>query len=306
MQDISDQDRTTAGAPPPALVQHWRAQLPAEFPSAARWRALAGGRTNAVWQVRGGPQPLVVKLYRAEAHTPLFANDPDAEAASLSALSATGLAPDFVAAGITPAGRSLVYRHVAGRPWAAGDDPRPVAQALGRLHAHPLPDTLSALPTGPARLRDTTLDICAELDANDASPLRASVTQLPDLAPAFPAFIHGDATAGNTLVTSDGITFIDWQCPAIGDPADDLAVFLSPAMQLASGNVPLSPEDEARFLDSYAVAAPHGAQTVARYRATAPLYRARMAAYALWRLKRGEVAYAAAAAAELARLRSPG
>ena len=32
---------------------------------------------------------------------------------------------------------------------------------------------------------------------------------------------------------------IDWQCPALGDPAEDIACFLSPAMQVIYGAGPL-------------------------------------------------------------------
>ena len=52
-------------------------------------KPLAGGRSNHVW--RAGDN--VVKLYRRDAHNPLFANDPDRERAMLRALSGTGMAP---------------------------------------------------------------------------------------------------------------------------------------------------------------------------------------------------------------------
>jgi thiamine kinase len=300
------QNAAGPGEPPAGLVAFWRARRADLFPVGARWQALSGGRTNAVWHITGGSRPLVVKLYREAAHTPLFANDADAEAASLAALAGTRLAPELVAVARTPAGRSLVYTHVAGRPWASRDDPAPVAAALARLHGQPLPEGLPHAPLGPDRLRAEALAMCDDIGAIGAG-IAAQVPRA-DVADDTPhaVFIHGDATAANTLVTPAGVTFIDWQCPAIGDPADDLAVFLSPAMQIVSGNPPLTPAQEAAFLAAYASAAPDGTATIARYRGQARLYHARMGAYAMWRAARGDGEYAAAARAEIARLTATG
>jgi len=304
VQDETDRGETgqAPGAPPAGLVAFWQAQAPALFPPTAAWRALSGGQTNAVWHVSDGPRALVVKLYSAGAQTPLFANDPDAEEASLIALDGTGLAADRLAAALTPLGRSLVYAHLPGRPWTTGDDPVAVAEGLARLHAQPPTTALPILPFGPARLRDDTVAICETLGPEGAALLACLPVSITAPAEAQPVFIHGDPTAANTLLTPEGVRFIDWQCPGIGDPADDLAVFLSPAMQVVSGNAPLGGAQEARFLAGYAKAAIWGQDTVARYRAVAPLYHARMTAYALWRARRGDAIYARAAEAERARI----
>lgn len=328
-----------AAAPPPGLVRHW--QMAGVVAAGATWVPMTGGRTNATWRVdaptssptppsgapstppstppsgppsgppldplsapvpehRTAPQPsLVCKLYRPGGDTPLFANDPAAEAAALAALSGTGLAPRLVAASRTPAGGSLVYSHVAGRPWRNGDDPAAVARALSRLHAAPLPADLPRLPVGAAAVSAQAhemLDGLGAAGATLAARLPAGTVGMP--APAR-VFIHGDATAGNVLVGPDGITFIDWQCPAAGDPCEDLATFLSPAMQALSGNAPLTPEAEDAFLSAYG-----DAETVARFRALAPFYHGRMAAYCQWRAARGDAGYGAAAELEIARIRS--
>lgn len=295
-------------APPPvSLVAYWQAQASVPIPPGDRWRALAGGRTNAVWAVPSPGGALVVKLYRNAAATPLFGNDPDAEQASLTALAGTGLAPDLIATGHTPAGRSIVYAHVAGRTWRNGDDPVPVARALARLHAHPPAASLPRLPVGATRLRREARSIADTL-GQAGEPVRSHLAlavenALPEV---IPAFIHGDPTAANTLLSDGAIRFIDWQCPGLGDPADDLAVFLSPAMQIVSGNAPLGPDVAASFLDAYHEAAPPGSGAVARYRARAPLYHVRMAAYALWRAQRGDRVYADAADAEIEAIRAAG
>ena len=102
---------------------------------------------------------------------------------------------------------------------------------------------------------------------------------------------------GNILVNGAELTLIDWQCPAIGDACDDLATFLSPAMQSVNGNAPLSPAQEDAVLSAYGNAA-----VSRRYRILAPAYHWRMAAYCLWKAERGHVEYAAGARLERARL----
>jgi thiamine kinase-like enzyme len=110
-----------------------------------------------------------------------------------------------------------------------------------------------------------------------------------------PRLIHADAVAGNLIDGPGGVTLIDWQCPASGDPTEDLATFLSPAMQwLYRGRV-LSPQETEAFLAAY----PDPAVTD-RYLRLQPLYRWRMAAHCLWKADRGAPDYEKALAAELA------
>lgn len=261
---------------------------------------LSGGRTNAVWRIEpaAGGEAVVCKLYRPEGGTPLFGNDPAAERVALEALADGGLAPRPIAAGETAVGCSLVYAHVAGRGWSGQDDPAPVARALARLHRAPASAGLPEKPMAAEALRAQTLGMLAGLGARGAELAQLGPT-LPVLPPARRVFLHGDATAGNTLVTARGITFIDWQCPARGDAAEDLAIFLSPAMQIVSGNAPLPVVQEAAFLAAYG-----DVQTVARYRALKPVFHWRMAAYCLWRAARGDAGYAQAAGTEIAALRA--
>lgn len=266
----------------------------------ADWRILPGGNTNHVWRIDPTTPvapTLVCKLYRPGGDTPLFRNDPEAEAAALRSLAGTGLAPGFVAVAATDAGDSLIYSHVDGRAWTPKDDAGDVGTALARLHACPVPVGLPEQPSGDAAMRAQTRDMLAAVGAagRELAALEPLATDAPDVARAF---VHGDATAGNALVTPTGVTFIDWQCPARGDPAEDLAVFLSPAMQVVSGNPPLSLAQADAFLDAY-----DNPATVARYRALRPLFHWRMAAYCLWRAARGDVGYAQAAALEIAALR---
>ena len=104
---------------------------------------------------------------------------------------------------------------------------------------------------------------------------------------------------GNIVAHDGTLTLIDWQCPQIGDPTEDLALFLSPAMQQVYRGAPLSAAEEAAFLDRYP-----DPQLVARYLALRPWYHWRMAAYCLWRDQRDGRMPSRAFDLELAALRA--
>ncbi|MEI6801465.1 MAG: phosphotransferase, partial [Pseudomonadota bacterium] len=83
--------------------------------------------------------------------------------------------------------------------------------------------------------------------------------------------------------------FIDWQCPGLGDPAEDLATFLSPAMQWLYTGRTLGPDQRSRFLHAYPDQA-----TVARFQALEPLFTWRIAAHCRYRAAKGDADYAQA------------
>jgi thiamine kinase len=252
------------------------------------WHPLSGGRSNRLWQVGGS----VVKLYRLDRASPLFANDPMQEAYALCMLCAYNVTPEFRAFLTTPWGPVLVYRHVPGQvlrsPNAA------LAQTLRRLHA--VPDL--RLP----RYSSAPQDLLAQGDKMAAE--HVFYKQLQPLRPApIPAIaaplvtLHRDAVARNALCHNRHVTLIDWQCPGMGDAAEDLATALSPAMQVLYGDGPLSALEINDFLRAYGCS-----ETVDRYHKLAPFFHYRMAGYCLWRMGRGDADYAAAFTAELAAL----
>lgn len=259
-------------------------------PDGAEWVPLRGGRVNRLWRV--GER--VVKLYHPAGATPLFPNDAAAEVAALTALRGRGIAPCLVAAAPGATLPCLVYRHLDGPAGAAA--PQAVGALLARLHAEPPPAGLRNLPGGPAIL-DQGDAMLAALPAAQAGRLRALRPSVAPPAPEARVFLHGDPVPANIVSTADGPRLIDWQCPAIGDPAEDLALYLSPAMQAIYGQGPLSPAQEAAFLDAYG----HPARRAA-LAAAAPARHWRMAVYCLWKAARGDTAYAAAAELELERL----
>jgi thiamine kinase len=249
------------------------------------WRLLAGGRSNSVWQLGPDESAVICKLERQGRASDLFPNDPAAELAALTALSGSGLAPEPIAMVVAPEGRAVLYRHVAGSLWAG--DPAEVGAALARLHRLPLPPGLRHVDTSAAA-------ILAEGRRLGDLP----APQPPALMAPRPAFLHGDPVPANILATAGGPVLIDWQCPGIGDPAHDIAIFLSPGMHLAYGAAPLDSEGEAAFWRGYGEA---GAR--ASYHDLAPLLHWRLACYCQSRLAAGEADYGPALRAETERLK---
>lgn len=264
------------------------------------WRALPGGRTNRVWQVGD----LICKLYEPAGTTPLFPNDATAEAAALAHLGATGLAPRLVVRLSTPAGQALIYRAVSGGvlPHATPG----LAAALGRLHALKAPVGLRQLPTGAEALLRQGDAMLRDLDGRDCAALvrlRPRPLACDDQGPgAAVCMIHGDPVPANAIATDDsvdggvdgGVVLIDWQCPALGDPAEDLALALSPAMQQLYGAGPKEDGIDSgtiaeAFLRSYPAR-----DVVARYHRLAAFFHWRTAAYCLWKAARGDAQYLAA------------
>lgn len=235
---------------------------------------LSGGRTNHVWHVGNR----VVKQYRPNAATPLFPNDPGAEVRALRLFAPEGLAPALRAV----SGDWLVIDNISGRTWGQGNDPAPVAQALGRLHRLPVSKGFRPLPNGTAALRLDARRVAANLPM---PPL----PDVPDLPSVPPCPVHADAVPGNIIVSPQGLVLIDWQCPGLGDPAEDVATFLSPAMQWLYTGCVLTVDHRARFLNAYP-----DRTTVGRFLALEPLYTWRIAAHCTYRAAQGDSDYAQA------------
>lgn len=266
--------------PPPELVATIRADLP-ELTGAV-WTPLRGGRVNRCWQVGS----LVVKAYSPNGDSPIFPNDPKAEAQILRHLEGRGLAPRLRAEG--PGW--IAYDHVAGRTWREGDDPAPVAALLRHIWSMPPPEGLRRIGSGSTAL----LDLAARLSPLPTPPGLATI----DIAPAPPRLIHADAVCGNIICGPKEVLLIDWQCPALGDPAEDVAAFLSPAMRWLYGGREPDADLEPRFLaclpDDLSV----------RYRKLKPLFHWRMMQHCQWRLKQGQADYGPAFEREKAAFQS--
>lgn len=253
------------------------------LPTAAQWHRLFGGRTNHVWRVTGASEtgPIVVKLYEDAAENPLFPNAPEDEARVLRALEGHGIAPRLLHYTVTRLGPCLIYSHLDGRPWR--DDPAAAAALLRRLHRTTAPKNLRSAPDGSTAIEAQIKTILAR-----CTPTAAEIPKLP-AQPVAPSratcLLHGDPVPGNMIDCGTSLRLIDWQCPAIGDPCEDIALFLSPAMQIAYRGAPLTPADVMTFLNAYNVP-----DILSRYTKLAPWYHARSYAYARWQAAQGESA----------------
>ncbi|NOD32336.1 MULTISPECIES: phosphotransferase [Ruegeria] len=270
-------------APPRDLVDHLHAQrLVNAHP---RFETLYGGRTNKVWKVKGRDSDKVLKLYSTALRNPLFRNDAELEALCLKALGTTGFVPRLRATGQYKEARWVFYDHAPGAPWR--QDSAQVGALLRKLHTLPIAVQAPAGCNGSADLRAHGKRILQGCTSNGRDKL-ADLQPSNSVAPTQQTcLIHGDPVAGNILVATGGLTLIDWQCPALGDPCEDLALFLSPAMQQLYRGSPLSKKEEDQFLSAYG-----RPEIVARYEQLRPWYAWRMATYCLWRAENGAPDYA--------------
>jgi fructosamine-3-kinase len=258
-------------------------------------RRLIGGRTNALWHVTDGQRAIVCKLFCDGFASPLFPNDSAAEVLVLSSLAGTNLSPELLGQIKTKLGTVVVYEYVDGSSWTdgAGD----VGKALRQLHISEAPPGLRILPSGSDAITRQTVAMLAE--CNDVK-VDALLTKRPTglVKPEkILRLIHGDVVPSNIIRTEKSLVFIDWQCPALGDPCEDLAMFLSPAMQALYGGHVLSSDEKHAFLAAYG-----DLKIAARYYELAPFFHWRMAAHCLWKAQRGERDYAQVLELEIAAL----
>lgn len=300
MTDTAANSRAMNAPPPASLVRELA--VASLVPRTAIWQSLCGGRTNQVWLVQTETSAHVVKLYSPSAATPLFSNDPQAEALVLGALTATGLSPSPLFSGILSAGAVLIYDHQQGKPWQS--NPQPVANALKILHNLPVSPELAQLPLAPdgsAELVAQTMAMLAPIPRALAEPIWARCPKGQIRPSGHRALLHGDPVPGNLICRTDKAlpVLVDWQCPALGDPVMDLALFLSPAMQHVGRAQALSDQERESFLAAYDDPA-----VIHRLHALQPFLHWRMAAYCLWKTTRPtpDPAYAPALELELAAL----
>lgn len=266
---------TPSSRPPATLVDAALPHLTAA--TLADWTPLTGGRTNRLWRV--GDR--VVKLYDPCSATPLFPNLPGAEYAALTCLAPRNLAPEPTTRLSGPFGNALIYRYVEGAPGYA--DPVALAHMLHRVHETPAMPGLRHMPSGSAAALAMTDALLAKVQTPDAGivDLRRHLADQPAVPAEGAALIHADPVAANVVNTAGQPILIDWQCPAQGDPCEDLAIVLSPSMQRVYGASFTAAQTE-EVLSAYP-----DRDRVARYRRLAPFLHLRMAAYAQWSSEHG-------------------
>ncbi|THD73829.1 aminoglycoside phosphotransferase family protein [Thalassobius vesicularis] len=272
---------------------HLLSQLVAEglIPPDADWAPMQGGQTNRLWRVRD----VVVKRFAPQDDNPRFPNDPRIEALTLQHLESTEIAPKLLDQRQVNGSHYLLYQHLNGIPWNA--DAATVGALLRRLHAMPAPQGTRQLPGGSGAVERMVDSFLPDLPGPIAQRLTACRPSGHVARSTAQALLHGDVVPGNIVVTLDGPRLIDWQCPAMGDPVEDLAVFLSPAMQLIYRGQPLDPSEQHAFLSAY-----KDPQITVRVQQMQPWHHWAMAAYCAWKSARGAHPYARAMELELAAL----
>ncbi len=272
------------------------------------WREMGGGRANRVWRTEAAGRGVIVKHVREHRASSLFPNEAAVEAGVLAHLGPAGLAPKLLASWRGEAGPVLVMAAVPGKPLSRGERAiKAAAATLSRLwRQKPLPDLRRRTGGSEEILAEAHGFLAAWARVAPAEGLRRIALERlapPGSLPPSPrlAFLHGDPVPANMIASprrgsSRGVVLIDWQCAAAGDPVEDVALFLSPAMQRLYGDGPLSRAEEARFL----AALPEDVSR--RYGRAAPFHAFRMAAYCGWRAALGETDYEAGLRLEQSRL----
>lgn len=263
-----------------------------------RFAALSGGRTNHVWQISGSID-LICKLYSKSTQNPLYENSPASEYACLQQFTGCSIAPNPRAFFETDIGELLVYDYLEGATWRSGVSE--LAQMLALVHAAPMPEGLRELPSGIEELTIQTINILAAVDERDAEIIQWYLPEIKTSYVPKRCLVHTDVVPANIIKTDQGLRLIDWQCPGVGDPIEDLAMFLSPAMHHIYRGKLLSATEEKDFLLAYP-----DANVRQGYLELAPMYHWRMAAYCAWKEARGAHEYADAKLLEIAALQDLG
>lgn len=244
---------------------------------------LTGGGWNDVFRLQAPGVDWVVKLYNSGQQQTLFPMLPEAETQALEALRGRKVAPEPVAFlkgenDLQGLGRPmLVYVYYPGQPWVSGVEP--VAEMFRRQHAL-APDGLRPLASEPGAILYQGDQLLAKL-ADDAwaQQLKAARPEPPlGLPRGRRTLVHTEAGPGNIILGADGPRLIGWRCPGLGDPAEDLYGFLSPASQILSKSPLLSANDHGNFLRHYG-----DGVTAERLDLMWPSYSYRMLAYCRWR-----------------------
>ena len=282
-----DADRRSSDRAPPQFLRDALG-----WTSDQTWLPLDGGRSNRIWKVSATEKsPIVAKLFSQARGNAMFPNEPESEALALKSLKGQEFAPDLVGTASAGSERAIFYTYVDGPVGPA--NPKDAANTLARLHATPPLDGLRQISSAPAAIAAQAQTFAKQLSRNVLPPMPE--TQALDQHQTV--FLHGDPVPANMIQTDAVMVLIDWQCPASGDPCEDIAIFLSPAMQALYGGSITTAKQTNEFFGSY------GAPSVARrYLQLAPIFHWRMAAYCLWMADNGSPDYGPAGALEISAL----
>lgn len=235
-----------------------------------------GGFWNDVQRLDSSDGPLVFKRHLPIPEGSLFPNLPSDEARALTRLEGLDVAPALVA--FWPEEPVLLYRFVPGPEWQ--DDVVSAAQLL-RRQSGANPEGFRRVPTTAEQILAEADRILAQCKADDVTArLQACRPRPMDCPPGPLSLIHTDPAAANLVGLGGGLRLIDWQCPAAGDLAEDVAVLLSPAFLTLYGRPLIDAEARQLFLRTLADPA-----LEQRLGALEPAYGWRLATYCARRMQ---------------------
>nr|WP_256372712.1 phosphotransferase [Roseibium sp. RKSG952] len=246
-------------------------------------RALPSGYSCRFWELRSKSRIFIIKEFFANViNDPLYAVSPEVEVAALSRLNGVGLAPELAGSMISPDGNPMViYTYVPAK--AVEIDVKEAAQLLGSLAGQDVSNcVLKKVPSGAFSVLRHADGILARITNNrraeNLRKLRPQDNDFPDDGPGVAALVHRTLCLGTLLSTNAGPRLIDWQYAGIGDPAEDLACFLSPGLLSLYGLRPLPAYMEERFIRFYP-----DSEVLERFKRERMAYHWRIAAYCLFR-----------------------
>ena len=200
-----------------------------------RLKPLTGGFWNDVYWLEGNGRSWVIKHFREANLDGLYPIFPHAEALALQTLSGLEIAPEPVA--FLPDVPLLVYEFFAGDVWR--EDAAAVGRLLRRLHDVPVTavSTFRQLPIEPAAILQQGDHLLAQAQPNTFVQQLRALRPVPQSRPplAHLSLIHTDAWVGNFVQNDRSLRLIDWQCPGLGDPTEDVWTFLYAGYELLLG-----------------------------------------------------------------------
>ena len=242
-------------------------------------KPLTGGYLNQVFRLTGPFGDWVVKCFKDSREITLFPNMARAEARALAVLGPLEIAPRLIDFLDDPDhGLILIYSFHPGEVWpgsipeADASSLSSVAGLLRRQHQLKVDGFREVPVTPPDILAQGEQFLTDPARSQELGRLRPVVVDCP-LLPSR-SLLHTDVGPGNLITGPQGLRLIDWQCPALGDPAEDLCAFLSPAFQILYGRPLLSPAQREIFLDAY-----DDRRVIERLRILEPFFHWRMATY---------------------------
>jgi aminoglycoside phosphotransferase (APT) family kinase protein len=207
----------------------------------------------------------------------------ESEALALEVLQSLGLAPTPVV--FFPAAQQekaiLIYTYLPGELWQGSL--ASLAVLMRRYHHYPVAaQGFRLLAQSPRAIVDQAEELLADCQEDalvrELRLLRPKLREYPSLNQ--PCLVHTDAWVGNFIGSGQQAYLIDWQCPGLGDPVEDVWTLLESGYQQLI-NLPLYTQTQKQqFLEAYSDTA-----VLERLSLLSPYFAYRVAAHSIARIQ---------------------